>query len=127
MTIRKFHQQKVIQLLSSPDNILKISGVCAQQEYQLNRTTYLHNDCYPIKQNVQKTYWYTIFDYGEIDWFEADSNLIRNSNEMAPAMVTITPEKKTSNLGNILINDSSADMIANSDEISTRGYQRFES
>jgi hypothetical protein len=46
--------------------------VCAQQEYQLNDTTYLHNDCYPILQNVQKTYWYTIFDYGEIDGFEAD-------------------------------------------------------
>ena len=87
--------------------------VCAQQEYQLNGTTYLHNDCYPIKQNVQKTYWYTIFDYREIDGFEADSNLIAKSNEMTPATVTITPENKTSNLGNILsVNDSSADMIA---------------
>ena len=46
--------------------------VCAQQEYQLNGTTYLHSDCYPIKQNILKTYWYTIFDYGEIDAFEAD-------------------------------------------------------
>jgi hypothetical protein len=50
--------------------------VCAQQEYQLNDTTYLHNDCYPIIQNVQKTYWYTIFDYGEIDGFEPDSQRI---------------------------------------------------
>lgn len=50
--------------------------VCAQQEYQLNDTTYLHNDCYPIIQNVQKTYWYTIFDYGEIDGFEGDSQRI---------------------------------------------------
>ena len=69
--------------------------VCAQQEYQLNGTTNLHNDCYPIKQNVQKTYWYTIFDYGEIDGFEADSNLIAKSNEMTPATATITPENKT--------------------------------
>ena len=59
--------------------------VCAQQEYQLNGTTYLHNDCYPIIQNVQKTYWYTTFDYGEIDGFEADSNLIAKSNETTPA------------------------------------------
>jgi hypothetical protein len=43
--------------------------VCAQQEYSSNGRTYLHDDCYPIKQNVQKTYWYTIFDYGEIDGF----------------------------------------------------------
>jgi len=50
--------------------------VCAQQEYQLNGTTYLHNDCYPIIQNVQKTYWYTTFDYGEIDGFEPDSQRI---------------------------------------------------
>jgi hypothetical protein len=50
----------------------------------LNGTTYLHNDCYPIKQNVQKTYWYTIFDYGEIDGFEPDSNLIAKSNETTP-------------------------------------------
>jgi hypothetical protein len=50
--------------------------VCAQQEYQLNGTTYLHNDCYPIIQNVQKTYWYTIFDYREIDGFEPDSQRI---------------------------------------------------
>ena len=67
--------------------------VCAQQEYQLNGTTYLHNDCYPIIQNVQKTYWYTIFDYGEIDGFEADSNPIAKSNEMTPA--TVTPENKS--------------------------------
>jgi len=84
---------------------------CAQQEYQLNGTTYLHNDCYPIIQNVQKTYWYTIFDYREIDGFEPDSNLIAKSNEMTPATVTTTPENKTSNLGNILsVNDSSADI-----------------
>ena len=85
--------------------------VCAQQEYVLNGTTYLHNDCYHIKQNVQKTYWYTIFDYGEIDGYEPDSNLTSKSSEMAPATTTITPENKTSNLGNILrVNDSSADI-----------------
>jgi hypothetical protein len=54
--------------------------VCAQQEYELNDTTYLHNDCYPIIQNVQKTYWYTIFDYAEIDGFEPDSNQIAKSD-----------------------------------------------
>ena len=87
--------------------------VCAQQEYSSNGTTYLHNDCYPIKQNVQKTYWYTIFDYGEIDGFKADSNLVARSNEMTTATDTITPENEVSNFGNILsINDSSAEMIA---------------
>ena len=69
--------------------------VCAQQEYPLNGTTKLHDDCYPIKQNVQKTYWYTIFDYGEIDGFEADSNSIAKSNEMTPTTDTITPDNKT--------------------------------
>ena len=34
--------------------------VCAQQEYQLNGTTNSRRDCYPIKQNIQKTYSYTI-------------------------------------------------------------------
>ena len=68
--------------------------MCAQQEYQLNGTTYLHNDCYPIIQNFQKTYWYTIFDYGEIDGYEPDSNLTSKSSEMAPATTTITPENK---------------------------------
>jgi hypothetical protein len=63
--------------------------VCAQQEYQLNGTTYLHNDCYPIIQNVQKTYWYTIFDYGEIDGFEADSNLT-SSTEKSVLPVTMS-------------------------------------
>jgi endonuclease YncB( thermonuclease family) len=46
--------------------------VCAQQENMLNGRSNLHDDCFPIKQNIQKTYWYTIFDYGQIDGFEAD-------------------------------------------------------
>jgi DNA-binding beta-propeller fold protein YncE len=46
--------------------------VCAQQEYTSNGKNYLHEDCYPIKQNIQKTYWYSIFDYGEIDGFEGN-------------------------------------------------------
>jgi hypothetical protein len=46
--------------------------VCAQQELVLDGKSLLHDDCYPIKQNIQKTYWYTIFDYGEIDGFEGD-------------------------------------------------------
>jgi hypothetical protein len=50
----------------NPDDI----RVCAQQDYVLNSKSYLHDDCYPIKQNIQKTYWYTIFDYGQIDGFE---------------------------------------------------------
>jgi plastocyanin len=84
--------------------------VCAQQEYQLNGTTYLHNDCYPIIQNVQKTYWYTTFDYGEIDGFEANSNPIVKSNEMAPATTTITPEDKAeSNSQIVTIVQGSAD------------------
>ena len=95
--------------------------VCAQQEYQLNGTTNLHNDCYPIKQNVQKTYWYTIFDYGEIDGIEADSNLIAKSNEMTPATATITPENNASNLGNTLsVNDSSdnqSSSVSNEEDI----------
>jgi hypothetical protein len=44
--------------------------VCAQQEYSLNSKSHVHDDCYPIKQNVQKTYLYSIFDYGQIDGFE---------------------------------------------------------
>jgi hypothetical protein len=70
-------------------------NVCAQQEYQLNGTTNLHNDCYPIIQNVQKTYWYTTFDYAEIDGIEPDSNSIAKSKEMTPANVTLTPENKS--------------------------------
>jgi hypothetical protein len=48
-------------------------SVCAQQEYELEGKKHVHDDCYPIKQNIQKTYWYTIFDYGEIDGFEGDT------------------------------------------------------
>jgi len=46
--------------------------VCAQQESVVNGKSNLHDDCYPIKQNTQKTYWYTIFDYGQIDGVVAD-------------------------------------------------------
>jgi len=46
--------------------------VCAQQENVLNGSNDLHDDCYPIKQNNQKTYWYTIFDYEQINGIEAD-------------------------------------------------------
>jgi hypothetical protein len=56
----------ILQSGQSPKDIT----VCAEQEYQSNGTSYLHSDCYPIKQNVQKTYWYTTFDYSEIDGFE---------------------------------------------------------
>ena len=46
--------------------------VCAQQKYGLDGKTYTHDDRYNIQQNKAKTYWYTIFNYGEIDGFEAD-------------------------------------------------------
>jgi micrococcal nuclease len=46
--------------------------VCAQQENMLNGSSNLHDDCYPIKQNLQKTYWYSTFDYEQIDGIEAD-------------------------------------------------------
>jgi plastocyanin len=82
--------------------------VCAQQEYQLNGTTYLHNDCYPIIQNVQKTYWYTTFDYAEIDGFEPNSNLTAKSNEKTPATATITPDNKSSFLNSSDIANASS-------------------
>jgi len=76
--------------------------VCAQQQYQVNGTNNLHNDCYPIKQNSQKTYWYTIFDYGNIDG--ADSNPIVKSNEMKPAKITTSKnqDSKSSDLKQLL-------------------------
>ena len=46
--------------------------VCAQQKYAQDGRTYTHDDCYNIQQNKAKTYWYTIFDFGKIDGFEAD-------------------------------------------------------
>jgi len=53
-------------------------NVCAQQKYGLDGKTKNHDDCYPIKQNIQKTNWYTIFDYGQIDGYEGD--LTQNTN-----------------------------------------------
>jgi len=57
------------ELGQRPDQI----KVCAQQEYSLNGKGYLHNDCYNIKQSNDKTYWYTIFDYAQIDGFEGSN------------------------------------------------------
>jgi len=84
-----------------PKNI----NVCAQQEYTFNGTTNLHNDCYPVKQNFQKTYWYTTFDYGEIDGYVAESNSLAKSDEITPTTDTITPgnnpESNIQGTGNI--------------------------
>jgi len=97
------------QKISPPNGypIISLSGqhpgdikVCAQQQYQVNGTNNLHNDCYPIKQNSQKTYWYAIFDYGKIDGFGADSNPIAKSSEMKSAKVT-TSENKASKSGGL--------------------------
>ena len=44
--------------------------VCAQQSFTDNGKKKSHDDCYPIKQNNAKTYWYTIFDYPVIEAFE---------------------------------------------------------
>lgn len=46
--------------------------VCAQQSFEVNKQVYLHNDCSLIRENDDATYWYTIFEYGEIDGFEAE-------------------------------------------------------
>ena len=72
MTIKKSHQRNgypiIQQAGQNPDDI----RVCAQQDYVLNGKSYLHDDCCPIRQNNDKTYWYTILDYGQIDGFEGD-------------------------------------------------------
>jgi hypothetical protein len=47
-------------------------AVCAQQEYAVEDETRTHDDCYIVKQNKAKSYWYSTFEYGEIDGFEAD-------------------------------------------------------
>jgi hypothetical protein len=46
--------------------------VCAQQEYAVEDETHFHDDCYPVKESESKAYWYSTFEYGEIDGFEAD-------------------------------------------------------
>jgi len=46
--------------------------VCAQQSFSDNGKTKTHDDCFSIKQNKAKTYWYTIFDYPLIEGFEGD-------------------------------------------------------
>jgi endonuclease YncB( thermonuclease family) len=58
----------IYELGQNPEDI----RVCAQQENMLNGKIILHDYCYSIKQNIQKTYWYTTFDYGQIDGFQAD-------------------------------------------------------
>lgn len=48
--------------------------VCAQQDFTDGGKKKTHDDCFKIKQNIAKTYWYTIFDYPLIEGFEADNN-----------------------------------------------------
>ena len=58
----------ISELGQNPENI----RVCAQQEYMSNGNHYLHDNCYPIQQSIQKTYWYTVFDYGDIDGYNGN-------------------------------------------------------
>jgi hypothetical protein len=44
--------------------------VCAQQDFTDGGKKKTHDDCFKIKQNIAKTYWYTIFDYPLIEGFE---------------------------------------------------------
>jgi hypothetical protein len=44
--------------------------VCAQQQFSEDGKKRTHDDCFDIKQNKKKTYWYTIFDYPLIEGFE---------------------------------------------------------
>lgn len=44
--------------------------VCAQQSFTDIGKKKAHDDCFPIKQNNAKIYWYTIFDYPLIESFE---------------------------------------------------------
>jgi hypothetical protein len=46
--------------------------VCAQQEYAVEDKTHFHDDCYAVNKNESNAYWYSTFEYGEIDGFEAD-------------------------------------------------------
>jgi hypothetical protein len=46
--------------------------VCAQQGFSDGGNARTHNDCFKIKQNKAKIYWYTIFDYPLIEGFEGD-------------------------------------------------------
>lgn|GEM_PF-1261224 len=74
--------------------------VCAQQEYSVNEQSYLHDDCYPIKQNIQKTYWYTTFDYGQIDGFEADTTKLLKSTSLGSVSSTVTIKNGASSPSN---------------------------
>lgn len=48
--------------------------VCAQESFSENGKTKTHDDCFPIQQNKEKTYWYTIFDYPLIEGFEVNED-----------------------------------------------------
>jgi hypothetical protein len=46
--------------------------VCAQQGYGLDGKLLTHDDCFKIKQNKAKTYYYTTFDYPLLEGYEGD-------------------------------------------------------
>ena len=46
--------------------------VCAQQVFSIDSKAQTHDDCFDIKQNKAKTYWYSIFDYPLLEGFEGD-------------------------------------------------------
>jgi hypothetical protein len=54
--------------------------VCAQQDFTDGGKKKTHDDCYNIKQNIAKTYWYTIFDYPSIEAFEGGDDGGPNPN-----------------------------------------------
>jgi hypothetical protein len=48
--------------------------VCAQESYSENGKIKTHDDCFPIQQDKEKTYWYTIIDYPLIEEFEVNED-----------------------------------------------------
>ena len=46
--------------------------VCAHQTGFVNGEPMVHDDCFNIRQNNAKTYWYTIFDWRQFDEWEPD-------------------------------------------------------
>jgi predicted RND superfamily exporter protein len=48
--------------------------VCAQESYSENGKIKIHDDCFPIQQDKEKSYWYTIIDYPLIEEFEVNED-----------------------------------------------------
>jgi hypothetical protein len=49
-------------------------NVFAKESYSDNGKTKTHDDCFPIQQDKEKTYWYTIIDYPLIEEFEVNED-----------------------------------------------------